>query len=172
MKNKCSKVKSLVQSRSSKDLSTQLKKNLRSGIFFGIGLVAFIDETVFHQLLHWHHFYDTATTAIGLVSDGFFHAFSWFLTVGGLFMVADIRRRKVWQPMKWVAGVLLGAGGFQLYDGIIQHKLMRLHQIRYHVDIVPYDMVWHITSVFIVLIGIVLLVRFAKKTGAVSENAQ
>ena len=87
-------------------------------------------------------------------------------------MVADVRRRKVWQPKKWVAGVLLGAGGFQLYDGIIQHKLMRLHQIRYHVNIVPYDMVWHITSVLMVLIGIVLLVRFAKKPGAVPKNAQ
>jgi uncharacterized membrane protein len=36
--------------------------------------VAFIDETVFHQLLHWHHFYDKSTLAVGLVSDGLFHA--------------------------------------------------------------------------------------------------
>ncbi|WP_251028576.1 DUF2243 domain-containing protein [Bacillus sp. ISL-18] len=159
-------------SRSSKDLSTHIKKNLWSGVLFGIGLVAFIDETIFHQILHWHHFYDKATTAAGLVSDGFFHAFSWFFTVGGLFMVADIRRRKVWQAKKWAAGVLLGAGSFQLYDGIIQHKLMRLHQIRYHVNLLPYDMVWHITSVLMLLIGLVLLIRSAKKTGAVSEHGQ
>jgi uncharacterized membrane protein len=149
-----------------------MKKNLWSGVLFGIGFVAFIDETIFHQILHWHHFYDKATTAVGLISDGFFHAFSWFFTVGGLFMVADIRRRKVWQVKKWAAGVLLGAGGFQLYDGIIQHKLLRLHQIRYHVSLLPYDMVWHITSVLMLLIGIVLLIRSAKKTGAVSEHVQ
>ncbi|MED4223837.1 DUF2243 domain-containing protein [Neobacillus cucumis] len=149
-----------------------MKKNLWSGICFGIGLVAFIDETVFHQILHWHHFYDQATTAIGLISDGFFHAFSWFLTVGGLFMVADVRRRKVWQPKKWAAGVLFGAGGFQLYDGIIQHKLLRLHQIRYHVNIVPYDMVWHITSVLMLVIGIHLLLLSAKKAKSVSKNGQ
>nr|WP_241429132.1 DUF2243 domain-containing protein [Agrococcus sp. ARC_14] len=35
---------------------------------FGVGLVAFIDETVFHQLLHWHHFYDRGTPELGLVS--------------------------------------------------------------------------------------------------------
>ena len=163
---------SLDCSRSSKDFSTHRKKNLWSGVFFGIGLVAFIDEAVFHQLLHWHHFYDKATTAVGLVSDGFFHAFSWFLTVGGLFMVADVRRRKVWQPKKWVAGVLLGAGGFQLYDGIIQHKLMRLHQIRYHVNIVPYDMVWHITSVLMLLIGINLLILSARKAKAGLRNGK
>jgi uncharacterized membrane protein len=31
-----------------------------------VGLVAFADETVFHQLLHWHHFYDKSTLAVGL----------------------------------------------------------------------------------------------------------
>ncbi|WP_257984261.1 DUF2243 domain-containing protein [Neobacillus cucumis] len=143
-----------------------MRKNLWSGIFFGIGLVAFIDETVFHQLLHWHHFYDKSTTAIGLVSDGFFHAFSWFFTVGGLFMVADVRRRRVWQPGKWVSGVLLGAGGFQLYDGIVQHKLMQLHQIRYHLNILPYDLVWFIISVLMLLIGVNLLILSAKKAKA------
>jgi uncharacterized membrane protein len=146
------------------------KQNIWSGIFFGIGLVAFIDEAVFHQLLHWHHFYDKSTTGIGLVSDGFFHAFSWFATVGALFMLADLRRKNAWQPMKWLAGLLIGAGGFQLYDGTIQHKLLRLHQIRYYVNILPYDMVWHITAVIMLLIGIILLVRSAKKPGAVQGN--
>jgi uncharacterized membrane protein len=31
-------------------------------------------------------------------------------------------------------------GGFQLYDGTLQHKWWRFHQIRYHVDILPYDL--------------------------------
>ncbi|MEH7743475.1 DUF2243 domain-containing protein, partial [Neobacillus drentensis] len=44
---------------------TSYPKNLWSGFLFGIGLVAFIDEAVFHQLLHWHHFYDKSTTAFG-----------------------------------------------------------------------------------------------------------
>lgn len=56
-------------------------RNFWSGFLFGVGFVAFIDEAVFHQLLHWHHFYDRATTDIGLVADGLFHAFSWFATV-------------------------------------------------------------------------------------------
>ncbi|MBB3111577.1 putative membrane protein [Paenibacillus phyllosphaerae] len=52
-------------------------RNLWSGVLFGLGAVAFIDEAIFHQLLHWHHFYDKSTTGIGLLSDGLFHAFSW-----------------------------------------------------------------------------------------------
>src|SRR5690606_37294054 len=88
-------------------------RNLWSGVLFGIGLVAFIDETVFHQLLHWHHFYDRSSTDVGLVSDGLFHAFSWFATIGGLFLFADLRRRRAWLSNRWWGGLLLAAGSFQ-----------------------------------------------------------
>lgn len=143
--------------------STYSNRNLWAGILFGVGLVAFIDEAVFHQLLHWHHFYDKSTIAIGLISDGFFHAFSWFATVGSLFLVADLRRRNAWRPLRWTGGLLLGAGGFQLYDGIVQHKLMGLHQIRYDVNILPYDLVWNITSIIMIIAGIILLIRTPSK---------
>ncbi|GAB2574153.1 DUF2243 domain-containing protein [Gracilibacillus alcaliphilus] len=138
-------------------------RNLWSGFLFGLGLVAFIDETVFHQLLHWHHFYDRSTTSIGLISDGIFHAFSWLATVGSLFMVADLKRRNAWWYMRWQAGVLIGAGGFNLYDGIIQHKLMRIHQIRYNVDILPYDLVWNITAAIILIIDFSIFMQTQNK---------
>jgi uncharacterized membrane protein len=57
-----------------------------SGALVGVGVSAFVDETVFHQLLHWHHFYDKSTPDVGLVSDGLFHAFGWFAAVGGFFL--------------------------------------------------------------------------------------
>ncbi len=131
-------------------------RNLLSGALFGIGFAAFIDETVFHQILHWHHFYDKSTTEIGLISDGLFHAFSWFATVGGLFLIADLRRRQAFWHMKWWGGKLLGAGTFQLYDGIIQHKLMKLHQIRYVDNLFIYDLVWNILAVLMILGGLFL----------------
>lgn len=52
--------------------------------------------------------------------------------------------------------MFLGAGVFQLYDGIVQHKLMKLHQIRYDVEIMPYDLGWNILSVIMIAIGVVL----------------
>jgi uncharacterized membrane protein len=95
-------------------------RNVWSGVLFGVGGVAFLDEALFHQLLHWHHFYDQATTGIGLISDGFFHAFSWIATIGGLFLFADLIRKGALRQMRWWGGVLLGAGAFQFYDGTIQ----------------------------------------------------
>lgn len=138
--------------------------NLWSGILFGIGMIAFVDEAVFHQLLRWHHFYDKSTTNIGLISDGLFHAFSWFATVGGLFMVADLRRRNAFWATRWWGGMFLGAGGFQLYDGIIQHKLMRIHQIRYNVNILPYDLIWNGLAIVLIVWGVILLVRTKRPT--------
>ncbi|MFG6120163.1 DUF2243 domain-containing protein [Thalassobacillus sp. B23F22_16] len=140
-------------------------RNLWSGFLFGLGLVAFFDEAVFHQLLNWHHFYDKSTTQMGLVSDGFFHAFSWFATIGGLFMYADLRRRQALWKTRWLGGVLLGMGVFQLYDGTVQHKLMQLHQIRYNVNILPYDLVWNITAVLMVIAGSIILLKTRRKAG-------
>lgn len=138
-------------------------RNLWSGLLFGIGLVAFIDETVFHQLLRWHHFYDKSTTDIGLISDGLFHAFSWFATIGGLFIFADLRRRNALFITRWWGGVLLGGGGFQLYDGTIQHKLMRIHQIRYVENVFVYDLVWNILAMLMIIIGFSLVIRTRSK---------
>jgi uncharacterized membrane protein len=134
-------------------------RNVVSGLLFGVGVAAFVDETVFHQLLHWHHFYDKSTPAAGLVSDGVFHAFGWFAVVAALFLFADLRRHQVWHPKRWVGALLVGYGAFQLYDGTVQHKLMRLHQIRYDVELLPYDLAWNLSAVAFLLVGTVLLVR-------------
>ncbi|MFC8682616.1 DUF2243 domain-containing protein [Microbacterium ureisolvens] len=127
------------------------------GVLFGIGLVAFVDEAVFHQLLHWHHFYDLASSDAGLVSDGVFHALSWFATIGGLFLLADLRRRDALVWSLWVGGVLTGAGAFQLYDGIVQHKLWGIHQIRYVDDLIVYDVIWNVVALVMIGLGVVLL---------------
>ncbi|MGW9403212.1 DUF2243 domain-containing protein [Arthrobacter sp. NPDC055585] len=135
------------------------RRNVLSGVLVGIGTAAFIDEVVFHQLLQWHHFYDRSTAAAGLFSDGLFHAFGWFAVVAGLFLFADLRRRGILIPPRWGGAVLLGAGAFQLYDGTVQHKLLNLHQIRYEVELLPYDLAWNTAALLMLGAGIVLLLR-------------
>lgn len=136
-----------------------IKRNWWSGFLFGLGMIAFIDETVFHQLLQWHHFYDRSTTEIGLISDGLFHAFSWFATIGGLFLLADLRRRQSLNWLYWWGSVLVGAGLFQLYDGLIQHKVLRVHQIRYVENLWIYDLVWNVAAVLLLITGFIMMRR-------------
>jgi uncharacterized membrane protein len=146
-------------------------RNLLSGCLLGLGFVAFIDEAVFHQILHWHHFYDKSTPDIGLVSDGVFHAFSWFSTVAGAFLVSDLRRRNAWWPNRWIGGFLVGGGGFNLFDGTVQHKLMRIHQIRYNVEIAPYDWVWNILAAIMLIAGLIIISRTSRESKMMEGSA-
>lgn len=165
VKNECLRGENMAEEKYSKSVASSVnrsiysKRNLWSGFLFGVGMIAFIDEMVFHQLLRWHHFYDKSTTDIGLISDGLFHAFSWFATVAGLFLFADLRRRQALWLSRWWGGVILGVGIFQLYDGIVQHKMMRIHQIRYVENVIMYDIVWNAAAVILVIIGAVIIYR-------------
>ncbi|WP_030768233.1 DUF2243 domain-containing protein [Streptomyces sp. NRRL F-2664] len=136
----------------------------------GIAVMAAVDEIVFHQILGWHHFYDRSTPAVGLMSDGLLHTAELLALVAGFFLYADLRRRRALAPAHARAGFLLGAGAFQLFDGIVDHKLLRLHQIRYGVDIAPYDLAWNAAALALILIGTALAVRASRRTRAESAS--
>lgn len=139
-------------------------RNLVAGLLLGVGIAGFVDEVVFHQLLHWHHFYDRSTLEVGLVSDGVFHAFSWFAAIGSMFLLADLSRRHAVWWTRWWGGLSLGAGAFQLYDGLVHHKLLGLHQIRYDVDLLPYDVAWNAIAVVLIVAGLVLVLRTRRRS--------
>ncbi|HWU12197.1 MAG TPA: DUF2243 domain-containing protein [Streptomyces sp.] len=128
----------------------------------GVAVMAAVDEIVFHQILGWHHFYDRSTTSVGLMSDGLLHTAELLALVVGFFLYADLRRRRALAPAHAWAGFFLGLGIFQLFDGVVDHKLLRLHQIRYGVDITPYDWAWNLAAAVLLLIGSVLAIRAAR----------
>ncbi|MFC8494604.1 DUF2243 domain-containing protein [Streptomyces sp. NPDC057235] len=125
----------------------------------GVAVMAAVDEIVFHQILGWHHFYDRSTLSVGLLSDGLLHTAELLALVAGFFLFADLRRRRVLAPAHAWPGFFLGLGIFQLFDGIVDHKLLRLHQIRYGVDVTPYDWAWNLAGLVLLLIGAGLAVR-------------
>ncbi|GAB3538088.1 DUF2243 domain-containing protein [Pontibacter brevis] len=133
---------------------TEASRSMWTAVIIGIGLMAAVDEIIFHQLLAWHHFYDRSTPAIGLLSDGLLHAFELLAIIGGFFLFADLRRRHALAPQWAWAGFFFGAGGFQLFDGIIDHKVLRVHQVLYGVDdLLIYDLAWNLTGVVLLLTG-------------------
>ena len=146
------------------------RRNLIAGLLLGLGTVAFIDEVIFHQLLHWHHFYDKSTSDVGLVSDGLFHAFSWFATVASLILVVRLIRDSAFRGLTFAGGWLTGAGFFQLYDGLVQHKVLGLHQIRYDVDLAPYDITWNIIAAVLLASGTALWIITARRAKRSDER--
>lgn len=135
------------------------RRSLWSAVLVGAGVMAGIDEIVFHQLLQWHHFFDHATPTIGIVSDGLLHAAELLAIVIGAFLLIDLaQRRRLATHWAW-AGFFLGMGGFQLFDGIVSHKLLRIHQIRYGVDLFYYDLIWNLSALALLLVGMWLYRR-------------
>ena len=135
------------------------------GVLVGIGIAGTLDEVVLHQLLGWHHFYDRSTPSVGLLSDGLFHILSTVLLVIGVIQLVERRRTTSDSPRLALAGILLGAGGFNLYDGTIQHKLLGLHQVRAGVpNNLPYDLAFLAIAATVTLAGALLLRRARQLT--------
>ena len=151
----------------------QARSVLFTGVLIGIGIAGFLDETIFHQLLQWHAFYWATDEHGRILSDGVFHLFSTLLLLWGLFRVWRGRAR--WRATSgsiMIAGILMGAGGFNLYDGIIQHAILHLHLVNEHVcpvkgfyvnnslatcpQDIPYEVVWDIVGFIILAIGFLL----------------
>ena len=138
-------------------------KSFWSALAIGIALMAGVDEIVFHQLLGWHHFYDKATAELGLLSDGLLHAGELVALVAGFFLLADARRRPAFSARAATGGFFVGAGVFQLWDGIIDHKVLGVHQIRYDVEIRPYDLAWNAAGLALLALGAGLTVLAARR---------
>lgn len=135
---------------------TDSSRSMKAGILVGIGIMAAVDEIIFHQILAWHHFYDRATTKIGLLSDGLLHSAELIFIVAGFFMLLDlIRSNSIFKKKAW-AGFFIGLAGFHLFDGIVDHKVLRLHQVRYVENILPYDLGWNIAGIILLVIGIII----------------
>jgi uncharacterized membrane protein len=126
--------------------------------------MSLLDVIVFHELLRWHHLYDQSTPAVARTSDGIIDALGTVALVVGL--VALVERngpRGNWGLRTW-GGILAGAGGFNLFDGIVDHKLLGLHQVREGADNqLPYDVAWIGSALLVLIIGL-MLIRGADRT--------
>lgn len=64
---------------------------------------------------------------------------------------------------------MIGAGAFQLYDGTIQHKLMRIHQIRYVENVIIYDVIWNVIAIVMIIAGLALVMSKRNKQKSEQE---
>jgi uncharacterized membrane protein len=164
-----------VPARDGAGARTRLGPAIVTGILLGIGIAGFIDESLFHQLLQWHNFYWATDQRGRILSDGLFHVGSTLVLLWGAWRLW--RDRASWAPTHSraiVGGILVGAGGFNTYDGVVQHVLLHLHLVDEHVcpapmdphnsilscraDI-PFEVVWIVVGTAVLCVGIVLARR-------------
>jgi uncharacterized membrane protein len=109
-----------------------------TGALVGIGIIGFLDEVILHQVLQWHNFYWATDQAGRVLTDGIFHVVSTGLLLWGTYRVWRYDQAAPGQLRALVAGIFLGGGGFNLYDGVVQHALLHLHLVNEKVCPVVY----------------------------------
>jgi uncharacterized membrane protein len=71
-------------------------KVLGPGLLLGVGLGAFVDGIVLHQLLRWHHLLSSrphVSLSANLIADGVFHAGAWLAVLVGVLWLWRRSRR-------------------------------------------------------------------------------
>jgi uncharacterized membrane protein len=110
-------------------------------LLMGIGFGGFVDGIVLHQILQWHHMLTAtgdhpADTVAGLetntLADGLFHMGTWVLVLmGTLLTVRAWQAGRLAPPWRIHAGLLLaGWGLFNLVEGVVDHHLLGIHNVR------------------------------------------
>jgi uncharacterized membrane protein len=127
---------------------------LGPGVLLGVGLGAFVDGIVLHQLLRWHHLLSSrpgASLTANLIADGVFHAGAWLaVLVGVLWLWRRSRQTHVngqWTAL--VAAMVAGWGSFNVVEGLLDHYLLELHHVRPGPNQATYDLAFLIFGVLL-----------------------
>jgi uncharacterized membrane protein len=113
------------------------------GIVVGVGIGALLDGVVLHQILQWHHMLSgdgalarSTSTVDGLeantLADGLFHAVALAITLVGVFLLRSRIERLGRAPstQRMAGYLLIGWGGFNVVEGLIDHELLGIHHVR------------------------------------------
>jgi uncharacterized membrane protein len=119
-----------------------------AGLLIGAGLLAgFVDGILLHEILQWHHMITSvrpettiSNLKVNTLWDGLFHLGTWTLTVIGLALLwrAGGRSDVPWSPKIFGGSLLLGAGLFDVIEGLIDHQILGIH----HVKSGPNELAW------------------------------
>jgi uncharacterized membrane protein len=138
---------------------------LGAGVF-GFGFGALLDVVVFHMILQWHHllseFYDPGTLD-GLRTNVYYDGLFSLAMVG----VMAIGMAAVWRELnrtdephsavRAFGSLLVGAGLFNVFDGVADHYVLGLHDVVHGTQ--AFNPHWVGASLLLLGAGILVLTR-------------
>lgn len=132
----------------------------------GIGIGGFIDGIVFHQILQWHGMISNKippvtyiTKSVNMFWDGIFHAFTLMVTLTAVILLWKLLKRKDVDHSGnlFAGGLISGFGLFNLLEGIADHQILKLHNVR---EVTPHKQAWNIgfltCSIVIIILGLLI----------------
>lgn len=147
-----------------------------ASIVLGIGLGGFIDGIFFHQILQWHQMLSNKLPPLTLLNksvnmfwDGIFHLFSLIVVIIGVVLFWKLLKRKnIDTSGKLLAGGLIaGWGLFNIVEGVIDHHLLKLHNVK---EITAHPEVWNYSFLVVSFVMIVAGYRMIISEGTKSIN--
>ena len=112
---------------------------ISTSIILGIGIGGFIDGIILHQILQWHEMFSNKLPPTNLVAksvnmfwDGVFHVITLIATIIGVVSLFSLfQRTDVFISKRtFFGGMFFGWGLFNIIEGIIDHHLLKLHNVR------------------------------------------
>lgn len=104
----------------------------------GFGLGALLDVLLFHLVLRWHHLLSAripTVTVAGLRRNIYYDG----LFALGALATMGLGAALVWRGLNWadephspvrpLGALLVGAGAFNLFDGVVDHYVLDLHDV-------------------------------------------
>lgn len=110
-----------------------------SAMILGIGIGGFIDGIVLHQILQWHEMLSNKFPPDTLIQksmnmfwDGIFHLFTLLSTMVGIYLLWRLLKKTNINTSGYLlsGGMLAGWGLFNLIEGIINHQILQMHNVR------------------------------------------
>lgn len=104
----------------------------------GIGLGGFIDGIALHQVLQWHEMVSNRLPPVNFVNksinmfwDGIFHSFTLVTTLIGIYLLWKLLQKANINRSGYLlaGGLAMGWGIFNLVEGIINHHILKLHNV-------------------------------------------
>ena len=155
---------------------------LGAAVLLRVGMAAFFDGIVLHQILNWHHMICQERSCHPLSiadlqaknkADGWFHLAAYLITAAGvwrLFRAGGVRAAGTADAGRlFRGGLLAGAGGFNVSEGIINHHILGIHHVRFGAARDIYDVAFLVISAALLATGIGLI-RRANATPRDNEN--
>jgi uncharacterized membrane protein len=149
-----------------------------AGMLIGVGMGSFVDGIVLHQMVQWHHMLSNIVPPhtmdnmrVNMTWDGLFHALTWIVTLAGILLLRSAASARAAMPslQAFTGQLILGWGVFNLVEGVIDHQILGIHNVRE----VPNDTVYNLTflaigGVLFILIGW-LLMRAGSRAGVAAR---
>ncbi|MGV3508551.1 MAG: DUF2243 domain-containing protein [Sphingobacteriaceae bacterium] len=153
--------------RKYKDSKITIVPFVSAATILGIGIGGFIDGIVFHQILQWHEMLSNKIPPVTLLNksvnmfwDGIFHAFCLIIVISGVYLLVNLFERKdvIITKSAFTGGLLLGWGIFNMVEGIIDHHILMLHNVK---EVSENVLVWNYSflafSVILIIAGNLLI---------------